>query len=66
MADLKMFRLIIKDLLLEMAANLPLQLQREKGDPVMRPGLVVDWNDRLILLQWISSAGIKSAVLYPT
>jgi hypothetical protein len=32
--------------LLEMAANLPLQLQREKGDPVMRPGLVVDWNDR--------------------
>lgn len=35
-----------KDLLLEVAANLPLQLQREKGDPVMRPGLVVDWNDR--------------------
>jgi hypothetical protein len=32
--------------LLEMAANLPLQLQREKGDPVMRPGLVIDWNDR--------------------
>lgn len=35
-----------KDLLLEIAANLPLQLQRPKGDPVMRPGLVVDWNDR--------------------
>ncbi len=33
-------------LLLEIAANLPLQLQRSKGDPVMRPGLVVDWNDR--------------------
>ncbi len=33
-------------LLLEIAANFPLQLQREKGDPVMRPGLVVDWNDR--------------------
>ena len=33
-------------LLLEIAANLPLQLQREKGDPVVRPGLVVDWNDR--------------------
>ena len=32
-------------LLLELAANFPLQLQREKGDPVMRPGLVVDWND---------------------
>jgi len=33
-------------LLLEIAANLPLQLQREKGDPVMRPGLVIDWTDR--------------------
>ncbi|MCF8403695.1 MAG: FIST C-terminal domain-containing protein [Bacteroidales bacterium] len=33
-------------LLLDIAANLPLQLQREKGDPVMRPGLVVDWDDR--------------------
>ena len=32
-------------LLLEIAANLPLQLQRENGDPVMRPGLVVDWAD---------------------
>jgi hypothetical protein len=35
-----------KNLLLELAANLPLQLLREKGDPVMRPGLVVDWEDR--------------------
>ena len=34
-----------QDLLLEIAANLPLQLQREKGDPVMRPGLLIDWND---------------------
>ncbi len=34
-----------KNLLIDLAANLPLQLQREKGDPVMRPGLVVDWND---------------------
>jgi hypothetical protein len=33
-------------LLLEVAANLPLQLQRAVGDPVMRPGLVVDWSDR--------------------
>lgn len=32
-------------LLMEIAANLPLQLQRPKGDPVMRPGLVVDWSD---------------------
>lgn len=35
-----------KDAWLEVAANFPLQLQREKGDPVMRPGLVVDWSDR--------------------
>ncbi|HKL18306.1 MAG TPA: FIST N-terminal domain-containing protein [Halalkalibaculum sp.] len=34
-----------KDLLVELAGNFPLQLQREKGDPVMRPGLVVDWDD---------------------
>jgi hypothetical protein len=30
---------------LEIAVNFPLQLQREFGDPVMRPGLLVDWND---------------------
>ncbi|MCB0462695.1 MAG: FIST N-terminal domain-containing protein [Flavobacteriaceae bacterium] len=35
-----------KDLLVELAANFPLQLQRSKGDPLMRPGLVVDWTDR--------------------
>lgn len=35
-----------KDLLVELAANFPLQLQRSKGDPIMRPGLVVDWTDR--------------------
>ncbi len=34
-----------KDLFIELATNFPLQLQRELGDPVMRPGLVVDWND---------------------
>jgi len=34
------------NLLIEIAANFPLQLQKEKGDPVMRPGLVVDWSDR--------------------
>jgi hypothetical protein len=35
-----------KDVLMEIAANFPLQMQREKGDPVMRPPLVVDWTDR--------------------
>jgi hypothetical protein len=33
------------NLMVEIAANFPLQLQREKGDPIMRPGLVVDWTD---------------------
>ena len=32
-------------LLLEIAANLPIQLQRDKGEPIMRPGLAVDWDD---------------------
>ena len=32
-------------LMVEIAANFPLQLQREKGDPIMRPGLQVDWSD---------------------
>ncbi|HKJ42249.1 MAG TPA: FIST N-terminal domain-containing protein [Sunxiuqinia sp.] len=27
------------------ATNFPLQLQREKGAPVMRPGLKIDWED---------------------
>ncbi|HVE61017.1 MAG TPA: FIST N-terminal domain-containing protein [Chitinophagaceae bacterium] len=31
---------------MEIATNFPLQLQREKGDPVMRPGLLVNWEDR--------------------
>jgi len=34
-----------KDLLIELAANFPLQLQWEQDDPVMRGGLVVDWSD---------------------
>jgi hypothetical protein len=32
-------------LLMELATSFPLQLQREAGDPVMRPSLVVDWTD---------------------
>lgn len=30
---------------IEVAAQFPLQLQRETGDPVMRPGLMIDWTD---------------------
>jgi hypothetical protein len=33
------------NLMVEIAANFPLQLQREKGDSIMRPGLVIDWSD---------------------
>jgi len=29
----------------EIAVSFPLQLQREHGEPVMRPGLVVNWQD---------------------
>jgi hypothetical protein len=34
-----------KGLLMELATNFPLQLQRTTGEPVMRPGLLIDWND---------------------
>lgn len=30
---------------IDIATSFPFQLQREKGDPVMRPGLVVNWED---------------------
>jgi hypothetical protein len=36
---------IAKETALEIATNFPLQLQREQGDPVMRPGLIVNWDD---------------------
>jgi len=48
-----------KDLLLDIAANFPLQLQREKGDPVMRPGLVVDWSDHSFYCSGIVPQGSK-------
>ena len=35
-----------KQVAMEIAVNFPLQLQREVGDPVMRPGLLVQWEDR--------------------
>jgi hypothetical protein len=34
-----------KDNALLIATTLPLQLQREKGDPIMRPGLIVNFDD---------------------
>lgn len=34
-----------RDTAIAIATTLPLQLQREKGDPIMRPGLMVNWDD---------------------
>lgn len=34
-----------QNLLMELATSFPLQLQRDTGEPVMRPGLLIDWND---------------------
>lgn len=47
------------NLLIEIAANFPLQLQREKGDPIMRPGLVVDWTDRSYYTSGVVPQGSK-------
>jgi hypothetical protein len=33
------------NLMLEIASTFPLQMQREQSDPVMRPGLLIDWSD---------------------
>ncbi len=35
-----------KNVAMEIAVNFPLQLQRDVGDPVMRPGLLINWEDR--------------------
>ncbi len=48
-----------KELLMELATNFPLQLQRETGDPVMRPGLVVDWTDRSFFCSGTVPQGAK-------
>ncbi|MGZ3776418.1 MAG: FIST signal transduction protein [Mucilaginibacter sp.] len=34
-----------KDVAIQIATTLPLQLQREQGDPVMRPGIFVNFDD---------------------
>lgn len=43
----------------EIATNFPLQLQREKGEPVMRPGLVVNWEDGSFLCSGSIPQGAK-------
>jgi hypothetical protein len=46
-------------LIMEIATNFPLQLQREKGDPVMRPGLVIDWEDHSFICSGTVPEGSK-------
>ena len=48
-----------QDLLMELATNFPLQLQRETGDPVMRPGLKIDWSDRSFYCSGTVAQGSK-------
>lgn len=44
---------------LEHSISLPFQLQRESGDPVIRAGLVVDWNDRSLYCAGTMPQGSK-------
>ncbi len=48
-----------KNLVFEIATSFPLQLQREKGDSVMRPGLKIDWNDRSFYCSGTVPTGAK-------
>ena len=47
------------DVAMEIAVNFPLQLQREKGDPVMRPGLLIKWEDRSFVCSGTVPQGSK-------
>lgn len=44
---------------MEIAVNFPLQLQRETGDPVMRPGLLIKWEDRSFVCSGTVPQGSK-------
>jgi len=48
-----------ENLLMELATSFPLQLQRETGDPVMRPGLMVDWTDHSFFCSGTVPQGAK-------
>jgi len=48
-----------ESLLMDLATSFPLQLQRETGEPVMRPGLVIDWNDRSFFCSGTVPQGAK-------
>jgi hypothetical protein len=48
-----------KDLLLEMATNFPLQLQKENGASVMRPAYHINWDDHSYLCSGLMPQGAK-------
>ncbi|MDQ3843224.1 MAG: FIST C-terminal domain-containing protein [Bacteroidota bacterium] len=50
---------------MEIAVNFPLQLQREMGDPVMRPGLLIKWEDRSFVCSGSVPQGSKVRFLLP-
>jgi hypothetical protein len=37
------------NLVFELAANFPIQLQRENGDPLMRPSYMINWEDHSLM-----------------
>ncbi|MCB9249347.1 MAG: hypothetical protein H6613_12780 [Ignavibacteriales bacterium] len=50
---------------IEIGTNFPLQLQREIGDPVMRPGLLIDWNDGSFYCSGTVPQGSKVGFHFP-
>ncbi len=46
-------------LLMEMASSLPLLLQRENGEAVMRPGIMINWEDHSIICSGTIPQGSK-------
>ena len=48
-----------KDLLTEIATNCTIQLQRENGESIMRPGLVINWEDHSFICSGSVPQGSK-------
>ena len=48
-----------EELLMEIATNCTIQLQRENGEAVMRPGLVVNWDDHSFICSGTVPQGSK-------
>jgi hypothetical protein len=50
---------------METATTFPLQMQRKNGDPLMRPGLLVDWNDHSFYCNGTVPQGSKVRFSFP-